>query len=218
MKSLLLVLAAGLALAAQSVPADDSAVQPASAKPPAAPDAAVVPGAGFSASRYQVLWTKSPFAVATAEAGADASPDYLLYGIANVDGITYASVVDAHNQEHFLISSDKATRGLTLASITRSSDGSDTYANVLKDGQTITLKLEKASGTAGGAGASPGGPGSMPQQITMPGANPGVNFPGGGATRPFIPRFRRPLIHLPPPPPPTLQQAGLPVPAPTPPQ
>jgi len=34
----------------------------------------------------------------------------LLYGIANVDGITYASVVDAHSQEHFLISTDKAIR------------------------------------------------------------------------------------------------------------
>jgi len=202
MKCLFFALAAGLALAARPVRADDPAV----------------PGAGFSASRYQVLWTKSPFAVATAEANEDTSPDYLLYGIANVDGITYASVVDAHSQEHFLISTDKAIRGLTLSTITRSSDGSETYANVLKDGQTITLKLQQASVTAAvpGAPTNMTMPGVMTPQITMPGAN----FPGSGATRPFIPRFRRPLIHLPPPP--NQQQqpapAAQPAPSPTPPQ
>jgi hypothetical protein len=195
MKSLLFVLAAGLALTAQPVRADDPAV----------------PGAGFSASRYQVLWTKSPFAVATAEAGQDTSPDYLLYGIANVDGITYASVVDAHSQEHFLISTDKATRGLTLSSISRSSDGSETYANVLKDGQTITLKLEQSSATAAvpGAPTNISIPGVMTPQITMPGAN----LPGSGAVRPYIPRFRRPLIHLPPPPTPQQQPAPSPTPS-----
>jgi hypothetical protein len=196
MKALVFLLPffAGLALTAQPVQADDP----------------VLPGAGFSASRYQALWTKPPLAVATAEAGQDTSPDYLLYGIANVDGITYASVVDAHSQEHFLISTDKATRGLTLTSISRSSDGSGTYANVLKDGQTITLKLQQASGTAGvpGAPTNFSMPGAMTQQITMPGAN----LPGPGAIRPFIPRFRRPLIHLPPPPN-QQQQPGQPAPS-----
>jgi len=201
-RAFLLALAAGLALTAQPVRADDPAV----------------PGGGFPASRYEALWTKSPFAVATSEAGPE-SPDYSLVGIANVDGISYASLIDAHNQEHFLISSDKPNRGLTLTSITRNHD--DTYAAVQKDGQSITLKLEQPPPTAAVAGAPPtntvGMPGVITQQIPMPGA--ASSFPNMGSGYP-TPRFRRPLIHLPPPPAQQPQPAPVqaqPAPAPTPP-
>ena len=52
MPLLLLAVAGSAALTAKPAWADDSAA----------------PGDGFSASRYETLWTKSPFAVATAEA------------------------------------------------------------------------------------------------------------------------------------------------------
>jgi hypothetical protein len=192
MKPLLFAFAAGLALAAQPVRADDPAV----------------PGTGFAASRYEALWTKSPFAVATSETAQESS-DYFLVGIAKVDGVSYASVIEKQNQEHFLISSDKPTRGLTLTSITRSPDGSDTYAMVQKDGQSITLKLEQPPALTAVPGAPPNAstPGIITPQITMPGAAP--SFPNMGA-RPFSARFHHPLIHLPPPPAPAQQQPAAP--------
>jgi len=200
-----IILAAGLAPAAQPVRADNPA---APAAQPVPADNSAVPNAAFSASRYEDLWTKSPFAVATSEAGPE-SPDYMLVGIANVDGISYACLIDAHNQEHFLISSDKPNRGLTLTSITRNHD--DTYAAVQKDGESITLKLQQPPPTAPAPGAPPanaivmpgGMPGGMTPQLPMPGAS--LSIPGSG--RPPT-RFRRPLIHLPPPP--TQQQQPAP--------
>lgn len=196
-------LAASLALTAWPVSADDPvtpsvprpplpasqpATPPVAATPPAAPNSAVVPGAGFSAPRYEVLWTKSPFAVATSEAAVDTSPDYLFVGFDNVDGVSYASVIDVHTQEHFLISSDRPNRGLTLTSITRGHDGGDTYAQIQKDGQTISLKLEQAP-VPGGLAVS--GMAGTPQ-IPMPGITPSFNVGSLPRTR-----FHRPLIHLP---------------------
>ena len=177
MNHLFFILAAGLALTAQAVRADDPAV----------------PGTAFPVSRYEVLWTKSPFAVATPEAATD-SPDYSLVGVArDINGIYYASLVEKQNNEHFLISSDKMVRGLTLTSITRNPNSPDTYALVQKDGQTITLKLEQSSAGAALANINNLPPGMATQQLQMPGAGnePGLN-------QPFRTRFRRGLIHLPP--------------------
>jgi hypothetical protein len=191
-----------------------------------------VPVGGYPASRYETLWTKSPFSVATAEDAVQTSPDYLLVGIANVDGIFYASVMERQPpQEHFLVSSDKLTRGLTLKSITKSSDGQDIYASLIKDNQPLTLKLEQPP--AGTGVAAPGmanlqpnaPPGVIQQQMQMPGGS--SPFPNGGApTRPYFPR-RRPQISLPPQPapqaqpqsaPPPVSAQGLPSAAPPPPR
>ena len=204
MKSLLLALAVGLALSAQLIRADDPAL----------------PVAPFAPARYEPLWTNSPFAVATSETSQETSPDYVLVGIAKIDGISYGSLIEVQNQEHFLISTDKPTRGLTLTSITHSQDGSDTFAVVQKDGQAITLKLQQAPALTPGLGA-PGinapAPGMTPQ-IPMPGAGASVGNPA--SVRPF-PRFHRPAIHLPPPtaPPPQspmpVQPATVPPPPPS---
>ena len=43
--------------------------------PKAWADASPLPGAGYEASRYEALWTKSPFSVSTPDAAPD-SPDY----------------------------------------------------------------------------------------------------------------------------------------------
>jgi hypothetical protein len=195
MKSLLLILAAALALTAPPVRADDPAT----------------PGGGFPASRYEALWTKSPFAVATSEA-AETSPDYSLVGISNVGGISYAGLIEKQNNEHFLISTDKPTRGMTLTSITVGRNGSDTTVVVQKDGQPITLKLEQAPATVAGQPNGNGPPNTPP--LPMPGA--AIPFSGMGSTRPFPPRFRRPTIHLPTQPP--QQQQFQASPSPPPPQ
>jgi hypothetical protein len=188
---LIITLAAGLTLAAKPARADDPAVP---AAPPVQAENSALPNANFSPSRYEALWTKSPFAVATSEAAPE-SPDYMLVGIANVDGISYASVIDAHNQEHFLISSDKPTRGLTLTSVTRNHD--DTYAVVQKDGQPITLKLEQPPPTPVIANAPAPGAMAMPGPTSPLIPMPGANLPPPGSARPFT-RMHHPLINLPP--------------------
>jgi hypothetical protein len=245
-KALILFLATGPILTAQPVSATVNPTPPSEpaapitsdtptgpiasgdATPPAnstAPGNPVVPSANFAPARYESLWTKSPFAVETLEVSTDTSPDYTMVGIANVDGVSYASLVETKNQEHFLISTDKATRGLTLGKITLGHNGSDTYASVLKDGQTLTLKLEQAPAAAPTPGAPPGvvtgnapvQPGSIIPNIPMPGANPTL---APGSIRPFT-RIHRPTINLPgrspqqpvPPPP---QPAPTPAPAPAP--
>ena len=172
-------------------------------------DAPALPGIGFVPSRYEVLWTKSPFAVATSETVGEESPDYFLVGIANIEGINYASVIERQSQEHFLISTDQTTRGLKLTSITRGHDGSDTYAVVQKGGQSITLKLEQPPAAPATPGAPPLTntavmPGVLTPQIPMPGAG----LPSAGSVRPLSARFHRPPIHLPPPP--TQQQQPVP--------
>jgi len=160
-----------------------------------------------------VLWTKSPFAVATSDTVGEESPDYFLVGVANISGVSYASVIERQNQEHFLISSDKPERGLVLKSINHNHDGTETYAVVEKDGQSLTLKLEQAPASTAGIEGAPTlnapptmpTPGSFAPQIPMPGSSPG--FINNGSARPFV-RFHRPPIHLPP------QQAPTPPPAP----
>lgn len=181
---------------------------------PLCADDAAVPGEGFNAAHYETLWTKSPFSVATPDA-VEESPDYALVGIAQFDGIAYASVVDNHTQDHFLISTEKEVKGLKLVSINKSRTGSDTYASVQKSGQPLTLKLQaQAAGAGGGAPGIPLGlnmPGNAPgeavpmsapstvQNIPMPGVGtppPGAYNSGNALPRSI--RVHRPTIHLPP--------------------
>jgi hypothetical protein len=170
-------------------------------------DTPIVPGDGFTSARYEDLWKKSPFAVATPEAAPD-SPDYALVGIAQSEGLNYASVIDRKNQEHYLLSSDKPNNGLTLTSLTPGQNGSDTIAVVTKDGQAMTLKLEQVASPAPGMPMTSTipqpGMNPPPIQPPMPNATAGISIPMPGSNqeqfRPNLPRFRRPLIHLPPPP------------------
>ena len=207
------------------VPAADASATP--PPPDGQANGPAIPTGGFDAARYEVLWTKSPFAVATSEDVATESPDYSFVGFAaNVDGVSYASLIEKDDNSHFLISTDKPVKGMTLTSINRSKDGSETYVIVQKDGQPITLKLEQAPQSA----VAPPPPGmSMPNmpapmatnpppgvsvpQMAAPGSQPA--FPNNPAARPF-PRFHRQPIHLPPmpsqpgaqtPPPPAPAQA-----------
>ena len=130
-----------------------------------------LPGNGFPASRYETLWLKSPFSVASADGSAPESPDYSLVGIAEFDGISYASIIDKkNNQEHFLISSDQDSHGLKLVSVTRGKDADSTVAMLQKNGEPLLLKLDTSAGApaAGGPGTA-----SIPTPVLqMPGAAP----------------------------------------------
>jgi hypothetical protein len=158
-----------------------------------------LPGNGFPSSRYEALWDKSPFAVASTEASAPSSPDYSLVGIAEFDGTSYASLIETGSHEHFLLSSGQEARGLKLLSVTQGKGPDGTVAVVEKNGQSLTLKLESAPP------ASPPGIANVPAmtltpQIPMPGANPGVpgNYPYAGQQNPPPIIFRRRIIRIPP--------------------
>jgi len=156
-----------------------------------ADDIPAAPGEGFPASRYETLWTKSPFAVETPDA-AQSSPDYQLVGIAQFDGVSYASLIETQNQQHFLLSSDQPARGLTLVSITRGQGASGNLVVVQKNGQQITLHQDTSNTGPSAPNGAPiaNAPAPMAQPLPMPGA-------GGPGTVPF-PRRRFLPIHLPP--------------------
>jgi hypothetical protein len=155
---------------------------------------------GYAPPRYQELWTKSPFAVETPDENVTESAEYSLVGIAQLDGVTYASLIEKQNQDHILLSSDKPLNGLSLNSVTQKEDG--TYATLSHNGELITIKLEVA--TASVAVQPSGVPANYQQMPGMPGNNVGgQNIPMPGTfnpstARPFI-RIRRPLIRIPPP-------------------
>ena len=162
-------------------------------------DDAVLPGTGFPASHYEVLWTKSPFAVATPEAGQE-SPDYALKGVAQFDGVSYASLIDKKSQEHFLLSTDKPARGLKLVSISHGKDPSDTVAVIEGNGQSITLKLDVTETPSAGPNvAATQAPNAPPPQIPMPGSTGpvgGINTTPANVVPPPV-MIRPRLIHFP---------------------
>lgn len=173
---------------------------------PARADGPAVPGDGFSASRYETLWTKSPFAVATPEA-VQGSPDYQLFGVARYDGVSYASLIESQTQQHFLLSTEKPVRGLTLISITPGHGQTGNQAVVQKDGQPITLQQDPSESAPVAMTGLNNAPAAQP--LPAPGAG-GVFTPGS----PPPPRRRLPLIRLPPNPAVTVPPPSSPPPAP----
>jgi len=178
-----------------------------------------LPGQGYSASRYETLWMKSPFSVATPDT-TDQSAEYVLVGIANLDGIDYASLVNKQTNDRYLLASGKPQNGLSLVSITHGEDRDKTFAVIQNKGETITLKLSDTPppAVAGGnmsqvanAGVTmPGQPlgtinpamylqtgGGFPS--TMAPMSPQAFGPGSarGPGQPPMPMIRHPIIHVP---------------------
>ncbi len=102
-------------------------------------------GATFDASHYQTLWSHSPFAVASAEQ-SPATSQYQLAGIAKFDNVSYASLIDKGNQEHFLLSTQRPDRGLKLISIQSAHDSSPVRAILQKDGQELCVEMDAPAG------------------------------------------------------------------------
>jgi hypothetical protein len=151
--------------------------------PVAAP---ALPGPAFDGGRYANLWTQSPFAIATPDAPA-ASADYQLVGLAQFDGISYASLIEKQSQEHFVLASDKPVKNLKLVSISRGPGGAS--AIILRNGEALTLRQEEAPVNVAPPGVPmaipPGMPGLQPGM--QPSLNPSV---GGMSPAQFPPRAR----------------------------
>jgi hypothetical protein len=208
--SFLLPLLIALLAVARADDTDANAPAPAKPLPPPGPvDEATVAHTGYQAARYEPLWTHSPFSVETPEDDTTQSAEYSLVGVAQIDGVSYANLVEKQNQNHFLISSDKTINGLMLTAVTHR--GGDIYATITHNGEVLSLKLESGGGATAPVlpppmpngmpvSAMPNGlpPGIMPQNIPMPNANP---MP---ATRPLI-RIHRPTVRI-------LGQPGQPAP------
>ncbi len=170
------------------------------ASPPVDPD---LPGGGFAPSHYETLWTKSPFAVASAETAATPSADYSLVGIAQFDGVSYASLIDKGSQEHFLVSSDKPARGLTLVSVTNGRTSSDITVVLQRNGESITLKPEQGAVLPTMAANAPAIPPPPSPYAVQPSPYPGAPGEVPGARPPIRRRF-----HIPIPPRPPVQQSA----------
>jgi hypothetical protein len=129
-----------------------------------AEDGLLVQGQGYSADRYAILWTKSPFAVASNDADTTATmSDYELAGVAQAGGVCYASLIEKRTQVHLLLSSDKSAGSLELVSISRSSAGMPT-ALVRDNGKLLRLNIDKtltSSTAASPAAASTSSPASV---------------------------------------------------------
>jgi len=67
-----------------------------------AEDDSLPPDKSFPATRYQLLWTKSPFKVASAENGPTPS-DYAMVGMAEIEGVSYVNLIDKQSGVHFLL-------------------------------------------------------------------------------------------------------------------
>jgi hypothetical protein len=164
--------------------------------------APALPGPAFDGNRYANLWTQSPFAIATPDAPA-ASADYQLVGLAQFDGISYASLIEKQSQEHFVLASDKPVRNLKLVSISRGPSGAS--AIVLRNGESLTLHQEEAPPGI----APPGMPMPMPALMGAPVFQPGMTVSpnpsvGGMTPAQWPPRARiHRIIHVPPSPPPS---------------
>lgn len=154
-----------------------------------------VPGPAFDGGRYANLWTKSPFAVATPDASSATSADYQLVGLAQFDGISYASLIEKQSQEHFILASNKPVKDLKLVSVSRGPNGGS--AVVMHNGESLILREEAAPLDAGSTAA-------LRTIIPPPGMMPSPNPAVGG----LVPANRLPprarlhhLIRVPPPPP-----------------
>jgi hypothetical protein len=147
-----------------------------------------IPSKDFPVERYETLWTKSPFAVAsTAPEKKDNTPAaYKLVGVSQFGGISYASVVNNQGGGGLFLEQNKPTKGLTLLSIQQGKTGATSSAKIILNGQVLVLDTDNTPQT------------SLPQPVGFQPGNPGN--PGGIRREDFVPRFpiRRQLIQVPP--------------------
>jgi hypothetical protein len=110
------------------------------ANPPALADDAGLPGGAFAADRYRILWETSPFAVASPVAVE--SVQYALVGAAELEGVSYASVVDKQSQEHFVVTSRTPSHGLSLVGLEHGTGPGSTFATLKKSDGILKLTLD----------------------------------------------------------------------------
>jgi hypothetical protein len=154
-----------------------------------------LPGAAFDFSRYHALWEKSPFAVATPVAAE--SSEYSLVGAAQFDGVSYASIIDKQNSDHFVVTSATPAHGFTLVDLVRGQNADSTFATLENNGGVLKLKLETAAVTANSSSSpASGAPAAQAAPVFSPPA-----FLQGIHRRPPRVRMINPPIFVPRPPP-----------------
>jgi hypothetical protein len=105
------------------------------------------------------------------------SPSLMLVGVAEADGVIYASVVDAQTGERFLLNTRAADGGLELVSATAGES-----AVVRQNGQSFLLRLGWPSGMGNVGNSAPSPAAFTVQNIPRPGADADVVLtppPGG---------------------------------------
>ena len=96
--------------------------------------------ASFLAAPITVSANAAPESSAT-------DPNYALVGLAQVDGVTYACLLDLKKNEHFVLSNKITHNGLRLVSV--GPTNASVLSIVVRQGDTlVTLDLGKGSGTA----------------------------------------------------------------------
>jgi hypothetical protein len=157
---------------------------------PVRADADIVPGGPFDASRYQALSDKSPFAVATPVAVE--SVEFALVGVAQFDGVSYASIINKQSSDHFVVTSATPTHGMSLVSLVRGQNADSTYATLQKGGEMLKLKLETAGVSGSMPTATPGvpvfQPAPMVQSVYVPSFHRRPPHPRMFSTPIFVPR------------------------------
>ena len=117
-------------------------------------------------ARYEAMLKRSPFAVATADASAGATPDFAkdLY-VANAahstegDFVTLASTTDKNLKEY--LSTKETVHGYSISNIQWSDQVGETKVTITKDGQFATLTFNEAL-------AQPGDPKSSRPRWSQP--------------------------------------------------
>jgi hypothetical protein len=140
-----------------------------------------LPGDGLSGARYAALWEKSPFAIATPEI---VSQDYELVGLAEFDGISYASLVDKATQEHFVLTSENPVRNIILISVHHGGQGAS--AVIERNGEQLVLEERNSN------------PGVGALAVVSPPAEEPIPPPTFRLLRPMQTRFHSPLVVVPP--------------------
>ena len=132
----------------------------------------------FNFDRYSKMVDHSPFAIATAVAAPEATPDFAkdLY-IANAarspdgDMVTLASTSD-HNFKKYLTTRE-AVDGYSIANIEWSDKVGATKVTISKDGNFATITFNQALLSQTGPNAGPASRGVTPPMPLVPMPNPG---------------------------------------------
>jgi hypothetical protein len=161
----------------------------------------------FNFDRYSAMLDHSPFAIATAAALPEATPDFAknLY-VANAarspegDMVTIGSSSDQNFKKY--LTTREPVDGYNIASIEWSDRVGDTKVTISKDGKFATLTFNQALLSQRASANAPRAPGQMPQSVPlMPSSQaPRARVPGMNQSNPAAAPVPTPnLMPVPPP-------------------
>jgi hypothetical protein len=136
---------------------------------------------GTTAERYQPIWVRSPFTLATPNAAESAT--WVLTGLAEDGDAPIVFLMNRNNQERMSVMTKANEKGFAIDSISYNANPLLSTVKVKTPAETMTLRFDPAQMTVANAAPAPG----------VPGFNAGPNgglrpgFPGG--VRPGMPRL-----------------------------